>query len=107
MNELAGLLGGGSGLGVSPSSATSQASPFYNQAGINFGGEVGGVSGSPLNASATPGATASRAVNGGLSPAPMSLIQPAQTGIIASSNTLLYAGIATALAIVAFFILKK
>lgn len=42
MNELAGLFGGGGGGSLSPSSATSQASPFYNtNSGVYFNSDVG------------------------------------------------------------------
>jgi hypothetical protein len=60
------------GFGMDTSSATSQSAPFFNNAGINFGGDQGGIEASgdfSADAQATANKpTAARQTLGGVSP---------------------------------------
>jgi hypothetical protein len=108
LSSLEGLFGAGGGGGNSSSQAVSSsfASPFYNQAGINFGSNPGGISTGGIDQSPSASVTPSRAQNIGINPIadngnlfPIANVQN-------SSSIYLIAGFALSAILVVVMILK-
>lgn len=105
MDELASLLGGG---GLSPSSSTSQSTPFYNESGIYFSSPDSGNldAGAVSSDASTPN---SRQQNGGIAPVAASAVPAASTSLLSGSTgtVVILGGIALLVLGTVFFLFKK